>query len=495
LIELFRTSTFRLALFYFGLFAVSALAVLGLVYYHTVIYADQQTDETIDAEITGLAEHYQQRGLAGLIAVISDRSDPGRGTSMLYLLTDQRQHVLAGNLAGWPDATVGPDGWMRFTLDPAAVRSSRHIAQATSFLLPGGYQLLVGRDLAERIAFESRMIEALSWAAALTLALGLGGGLLMSRGVLARIETINRASDRVMAGELGRRIPVRGTGDEYDRLAQNLNLMLDRIERLMAGMRQVTDNIAHDLRSPLGRLRSRIEMALLADEGPAYYRAVLEQSTEELDHLLATFNALLDIAEAEAGTPRAAMSALNLVELVGDLVELYEPSADEKGLILDASLPSERLELRGNRHLLSRAMANLVENALKYTPAPGRIAIALGATGDLATLVIADSGPGIPAAEHDRVFDRFVRLETSRTTPGNGLGLSLARAVIQLHGGKVVLEDNGPGLRAVVSLPLLPASPAAGDAAPIRRRLLGASTPGKLEEAGQAPAAAPALRH
>ncbi len=197
MIELFRTSTFRLALIYLGIFAISVFAVLALVYFQTVVYADQQTDETIDAEITGLAEQYKQRGLSGLIAVIDERSDPSRGSSMLYLLTDQRQHALAGNLSGWPDATVGSDGWMHFTLDPKATDSHRHVAQATSFLLSGGYQLLVGRDLAERLAFESRMIEALSWAAALTLALGLGGGLLMSRGVLARIETINRASDRV----------------------------------------------------------------------------------------------------------------------------------------------------------------------------------------------------------------------------------------------------------------------------------------------------------
>jgi signal transduction histidine kinase len=455
LIKLFRTSTFRLALIYFGLFALSAFSVLGLIYYYTVVYADQQTDETIDAEITGLAEQYQQRGLSGLIAVIGERSDPGRGSSMLYLLTDQRQHVLAGNLTDWPDATVDPDGWMRFSLDQTAAGGRRHTARATSFLLRGGYQLLVGRDLAERLAFEHRIIEALAWAAWLILALGLASGLLMSRGVLARLETINRASDRVMAGDLGRRIPVRGSGDEFDLLAQNLNQMLDRIERLMDGMRQVTDNIAHDLRSPLGRLRSRIEMALIEDGGVDHYREVLQRSTEDVDHLLATFNALLDIAEAEAGSPRAEMAELNLIELVGDLVELYEPSADEQGLTLSAALPDAAIELRGNRHLLSRAIANLVENAIKYTPAPGLIDVAITTQGESALLVIADSGPGVPAAARDRVFDRFFRLESSRTTAGNGLGLSLARAVIRLHGGSVGLEDNAPGLRVVVTLPLL----------------------------------------
>jgi signal transduction histidine kinase len=492
LIELFRTSTFRLALIYFGLFAASVTTVLGLIYYQTVIYTDQQTDETIDAEIRGLGEQYQQRGLSGLITVINERiDDPSRGpSSMLYLLTDQNGRTLAGNISGWPDATVGPDGWMRFALNPEASGAHRHQAQATSFRLrPGSYQLLVGRDLAERMAFQNGIIEALSRGLALTLALGLCGGLMMSRGVLARIETINRASDRVMAGEFGRRIPVRGTNDEFDRLAGNLNLMLDRIERLMDGMRQVTDNIAHDLRSPLGRLRSRIEVALIAEgEGAEYYREVLRQTTEEADHLLATFNALLDIAEAEAGSPRAEMSDVNLVELVGDLVELYQPSAEEKGLALVSDLPSFRLDMRGNRHLLSRALANLVENAIKYTPAPGRIGIALTPVDGGARLVVADSGPGIPTDSRDRVFDRFYRLEASRTTPGNGLGLSLARAVIRLHGGAVVLADNAPGLKAIVTLPLLSA-PGTLEAPAPRRRLLGTVTP--KPEDGTAPDRSP----
>jgi len=453
LIELFRTSTFRLALSYFGLFAISVLALLGLIYYDTVVYADQQLDETIDAEITGLAEQYRQRGLSGLITVIQERSDPGHGGSTLYLLTDRQQRPLAGNLSGWPDATVGPDGWMRFSLEPVGTNGRRHVAQATSFLLTGGYQLLVGRDLAERTNFQGRIVEALLWAGGLTMALGLLGGLVMSRGVLARIEAINRASDRVMEGEFSRRIPVRGTGDEFDRLAQNLNLMLDRIERLMEGMRQVTDNIAHDLRSPLSRLRSRIEAALLDREGTDY-RAVLEETIDEADHLMATFNALLDIAEAQAGTPRAAMSELDLGALLRDLADLYEPVAEEKGLSFAARITAMPLELRGNRHLLSRALANLIENAIKYTP-EGGITVAATTEGETVRIVVADSGPGVPEEARERVFDRFYRLEASRTTPGNGLGLSLARAVIRLHGGDIRLEDNAPGLRAVITLPLL----------------------------------------
>jgi signal transduction histidine kinase len=467
-IELLKSSTFRLALAYFGVFAASMVVVLGLIYWQTVVYADQQTDETIDAEITGLAEQYRQRGLTGLIEVIADRSDPARGGQMLYLLTDGQQHPLAGNLSRWPDAEVEPDGWMRFTLEPE--RSGNrppHVAQATSFLLAGGYQLLVGRDLAERSQFTHRIVTALGWSAALTIMLGLVSGLVLSRRVLARIESINRASDRVMAGEFGRRIPVKGSGDEFDRLAQNLNAMLDRIERLMAGIRQVSDNIAHDLRTPLGRLRARLETALRDESGdPAHHRDALVDAIADADQLLATFAALLQIAEAEAGTIRTDMGPLDLAALVADLVDFYEPLAEEKAIALRAQLPQERLDVRGNRHLLGRALSNLVENAIKYTPESGHATVTLGRDGDLARICVADNGPGVPPEERERVFDRFVRLEQSRTSEGKGLGLSLARAVIGLHGGVIRLEDNAPGLRVVVELPLLaPAEPASRNAA------------------------------
>ncbi|HLZ66741.1 MAG TPA: ATP-binding protein [Aliidongia sp.] len=437
------------------------LAMLALIYWQTVVYATHQTDETIDAEITGLAEQYRQRGLAGLVAVINERSNPERGSSMLYLLTDQRQHPLAGNLSRWPDLEVEKDGWMRFRLNADGQRDGPHIAQATSFVLAGGVQLLVGRDLAENVAFRNRIVAALASSGALMVVLGLIGGIVLSRRALARIETINRTSDRIMAGEFGRRVPLKGSGDEFDRLAQNLNAMLDQIERLMAGMRQVTDNIAHDLRSPLGRLRSRIEVALLEPPSTERYRDVLQQTIAEADHLLATFTALLDIAEAEAGSPRGRMAPLDLGAFARDLADLYEPVAEENGLRLTVETGPGPIEVRGDRHMLSRAVANLVENAVKYTPSGGAVAIRVDTDGAMARLAVADNGPGIPAAERERVFDRFYRLEASRTTEGNGLGLSLARAVVRLHGGTIALDDNKPGLKAVVTLPLAPMTEAA----------------------------------
>ena len=464
MIELLKTSTFRLALAYFGLFAASVVAGLALIYWQTVVYADQQTDETIDAEITGLAEQYRERGLTGLIEVIADRSDPERGSVMLYLLTDAQQRPLAGNLTKWPDVTVDPDGWMRFRLDASGPGAPRHVAQATSFLLAGGYQLLVGRDLSERTQFTHRIVIALGWSAALTVLLGLVSGLVLSRRVLARIETINRASDKVMAGEFGRRIPMRGTGDEFDRLATNLNAMLDRIERLMEGIRQVSDNIAHDLRTPLGRLRSRLEMALRdqpGQQGPPH--DALVEAIDDADQLLATFAALLQIAEAEAGTIRTDMSPVDLPSLLGGLVDFYEPVAEEKSIALRADLPRGPAEIRGNRHLLSRAFSNLIENALKYPPEGGHATVSLEIAGPRAKVIVADDGPGVPEEARDRVFDRFVRLEASRTSEGKGLGLSLVRAVARLHGGTVQLADNlgrpeAPGLKAIIELPLASAA-------------------------------------
>ena len=468
MLELLRTSTFRLAIFYFGLFALSSFAVLALIYWQTVVYADQQTGETIEAEITGLSEQYRDLGLGGLVQVIEERSNPERGSSMLYLLTDPNGRPIAGNLSNWPDAHIDPDGWMRFRLGAADGNTKdRHIAQATSFLLPGGFQLLVGRDLAERQQYHTRVIAALAWSAVLTLALGLIGGAIASRAALRRIETINRAAAGIIAGDISRRIPVGRSGDEFDRLAGNLNAMLDRIEHLMGGIREVTDNIAHDLRSPLGRLRNRIETALHAPPSADTYVDALQHSIEDADQLLATFTALLDIAEVEAGAPRAAMEALDLTALVVGLTELYEPAAEEAGLVLSQNIGLSPILIRGNRQLLSRALSNLIENAVKYTPNGGSVSVALAANGNAATVTIADSGPGIPSQARERVFERFFRLEASRTTPGNGLGLSLVKAAIHLHKGEIRLDSayddaTAQGLKITITLPLLSATSAAG---------------------------------
>jgi signal transduction histidine kinase len=450
--RLLRTNAFRLAALYLTLFATSVLALLAFIYWSTANFIEQQTEATLDAEIAGLAEQYDQRGLSGLVQVIAERSAGERGDAMLYLVTDPTGRPLAGNLSGWPQTESLRPGWISFQVEAHHGKDRRtDTARATTFTIPGGYRLLVGRDLRDAAAFRKRVTGTLAWAGVLTLGLGLVGGIVMSRNMLHRVEAVSNTAAEIIHGDLGKRVPLTGSGDEFDQLATNLNEMLDQIERLMSGMRQVTDNIAHDLRTPLSRLRSRLEVTLLEPPDAARYGEVLRETIGEADRLLGTFTALLGIAEAEAGSGRGNMETIDLAEIVRSVVELYEPVAEEKGLALGMSC-DRAAPVRGDRHLLAQAAANLLDNALKYTPS-GRIEIAVAGDRKTVRLEVSDSGPGIPEDRREAVFDRFVRLESSRSTPGNGLGLSLVRAVAQLHGGNVALADNHPGLRATITLP------------------------------------------
>jgi len=444
LIRLLETSTFRLALIYLALFGVSALALLGFLYFRTAVVMEQQTKDTINAEITGLKEQYQTLGLVGLKQAIERRSAVNPNRASVYMLTDPRGKRIAGNLEGWPTDERGPEGWLTFQIEvPDGEKVTYRGALGATFLVPGGFRLLVGREIENLLKTQSLIQKAIGWGIGLTLLLGLVGGFLMSRGMLGRIDTINRTTRRIMAGDLSQRISLKGSRDEFDVLAGNLNEMLDQIESLLDGMREVTDNIAHDLRTPLSRMRSRLEVALMADPDRAEARALLEQTLVDADTVIQSFNALLSITRAEAGGERAAFERVDLSELGRDLADLYGPLAEEKGLAFTSSCPPG-LALQGDRHLLAQALANLLDNAIKYTPAGGRITLA-GRAGPVIT--VADTGPGIPSAERDRVLERFVRLDKDRSTPGNGLGLSLVSAVAKLHGAKLVLEDNNPGLR------------------------------------------------
>ena len=449
-----KTNAVRLAALYFVLFATSVLALLVFIYLSTADFAQRQIEATLDVEARGLAEQYQERGLAGLVGIIQDRSAAHRATDRsLYLITDPMLHPLAGNLTQWPRATPLRAGWIEFPVEDSRNGvTEQHLAIASVFVLPGGYRLLVARDLRDVTAFRARIINTLAWSALLTLALGVVGSVFMTRHMLRRVEAVNRTSERIIHGDLSQRVPVSGSGDEFDQLAANLNAMLDQIERLMNGIRQVTDNIAHDLRTPLARLRARLEVTLLEKPDAARYADALRDTITEADRLLVTFNALLSIGEAEAGSRREAWSVVDLAEIARSVAELYEPVADENGQTLVAAI-DDALPVRGDRHLLSQALANLLDNALKYAP-EGKVELSAHARGDTARLEVGDSGPGIPEDRREAVFDRFVRLEGSRSTPGNGLGLSLVRAVAKLHAGACWLEDNGPGLRAVLTVPL-----------------------------------------
>jgi signal transduction histidine kinase len=293
----------------------------------------------------------------------------------------------------------------------------------------------------------------LPWTGALILLLGAAGGGLMSRNMLRRLDTINRTSGEIIKGDLTRRVPLTGSGDEFDELAVNLNRMLDRIERLLKGLREVTDSVAHDLRTPLNRLRNRLEESVARLNASGAQASEIERAIAETDQLIGTFNALLLIAETDAGAHRAAMTALDLPSVAADVAELYEPLAEERKISLTL-LPSAGVTIEGNRSLIAQALANLVDNAIKYTPEGGEVRIRIAAGEEGAELSVADSGPGIPAEDRARVVERFVRLEASRNSPGTGLGLSLVAAVAHFHNAELVLEDNRPqGLKAILRFP------------------------------------------
>ncbi len=447
LIRLLETSTFRLALIYLALFGVSALALLGFLYVATAGVLERQTQDTIQAEITGLAEQYRAEGLVRLKDVIEVRSAAHPQRASIYLLVDPLGRRIAGNLDRWPDVKPKADGWLTFTVEVRGegADAERRRARAESFDLAGGFRLLVGREVEDRLQIQSLIKQGIGWGLALTLLLGLAGGFAMSRGMLHRVDEINRTTRQIMAGELGQRIALSGSRDEFDQLAANVNAMLDQIERLLWGMRQVTDNIAHDLRTPLNRMRSRIEVALLGEPDRTSSRAVLEATLADAEAMIGTFNALLEIARAEAGSERAAFESVDLAALTQDLAELYGPLAEDKQVSFERICPSGA-RVRANRQLLAQALANLLDNAIKYTPPGGAVCLRIqdGASG--AAITVADTGPGIPEADRERVLERFVRLDATRSTPGNGLGLSLVNAVARLHGARLTLGGNHPGL-------------------------------------------------
>ncbi|MDE0176495.1 MAG: ATP-binding protein [Defluviicoccus sp.] len=455
-----RTTTFRLTLIYFGLFGVSAVVLVGFLYWSTAGFMARQTDEAIEAEIRGLAEQYSQFGTIGLVRALNRRTSQARASRGLYLLTDASLRPLAGNLSAWPREDPRPDGWITFELEYADRRGAVDLGRARIFELTGGLRLLVGRDIRERLEIDARFRESIGWGIALALVLSIAGGVLISRPMLRRIDAINLTSREIMAGALDRRIPVRGTSDEFDRLAANLNEMLDRIAQLVASVREVSDNIAHDLRSPLARLRSRLELTL-ADEGDAEaYRRAIGRTIEEADALLKTFNSLLRIARLEAGVETGQIETFDLDGLIGDVAELYAPLAEERGVALDTG-PGGAGRITGDRDLLFQALANLLDNAIKFSPEGGTVAIAARGRGDGVEIAVADGGPGIPDALKERVTERFFRVEASRNAPGAGLGLSLVAAVAERHGGGLEFGDNEPGLRVALTLPREPAPGAA----------------------------------
>jgi signal transduction histidine kinase len=461
--KLVRTTAFRLTLAYALIFAIIAASVLAYVAWNGRRLVEQGMRETVDAEVNGLIDQFRSGGIRRLIVSVEQRTR--RPGSSLYLVTTFAGESLAGNVARLPASVLTaagdtPDTPYERLDDPDDLT---HHAYVRVFVLPGGFRLVVGRDLEELNSLGSAVRRAFVLALVVLTACGLVGGFVVAQRVLARIDSMTASANAIMAGELAKRLPLSGSNDELDRLASSLNAMLDRIGELLTGLKEVSDNIAHDLKTPLTRLRNGAEEALRLAGSPQDYRQALERTIEESDNLIRVFNALLMIARAEGGRVVENMAQFDAAEIARSVVELYEPLAEEAGVALSVQAPGA-LKAHGNRELVGQALANLVDNALKYAKpceaeaqpsAPAfEVQVTARANGaGYAEVSVADHGPGIPAADRERVLERFVRLESSRSRPGFGLGLSLVNAVMRLHGGSLTLEDNHPGLRATLSFP------------------------------------------
>lgn len=444
---LFRTTAVRLSALYLLLFSLCAAF---LVFYVTAMsqrLLEQQTKDAVTAEVAQIEEVYSRAGVNGLLRTLERRArQPGAN---LYVIAGPTGEILAGNVASLQPGLLDKEGWtgeaFRYQRYTDESRKEAHVALAHVLVLDNGLRILVGRDLQEPEKFRVLVRQALVVALGI---MGIGALIIwfaIGRNALKRIDRMSDASTRIMAGDLSQRLPMSGSGDEFDRLSESLNAMLGRIEKLNEGLRQVSDNIAHDLKTPLTRLRNKAEAALAHKATNSGYRASLEEIIGESDQLIRTFNALLMISRVEAGAAAAEMSDVNLSQSVADCVELYEPVADEQALKLEADVPAD-IHISGNRELIGQALGNLIDNAIKYSDGGANplIKVSLARRDGAIVLSVADHGSGVPADRRDDVVERFVRLDESRSKPGTGLGLSLVEAVMEMHQGSLELSDTVP---------------------------------------------------
>jgi signal transduction histidine kinase len=447
-LRILRSATFRLALIYAGLFVVSAGALFGTVFVIATAAMQSDMQAVLRTEAFQLAEIHRRSGLLGLAEQITRRMNFRTRGPIYYLLQGPSGQVVVGNLPGMPPV----EGVIDFMRDTAADGPDTGRDRLTGFglRLSDGSFLLVAQDASRLIDMQHAIVEAFIWAGGLTLLLAIGGGVLLGGNFVRRIDTIGRTSRAIMEGDLSARIPVRGTNDEIDQLVIGLNAMLDRIQQLLDGLRQVTSDIAHDLRTPLGRLRQRLEDAREHASNTAEYAAATEAAIAEADALLEIFSALLRIAQIEAGAQRSAFTEVDLSALMRSIGDAYAPSAEDSQNKLEISI-EDGVALTGDRQLLAQMVSNLVENALAHTPAGSTVRLGLRKSSAGVEIEVSDNGPGIPEAERDKVFDRFYRLDRSRTTAGSGLGLALVKAIATLHGLSLKLEDRQPGLAVIAA--------------------------------------------
>jgi signal transduction histidine kinase len=412
-----------------------------ILWWNTAGTLDRQIEAAIRADSRALVERHRVAGVAGVIDGIMDRMAADLSNDAVYLLLDATGDLLAGNLDAWPTAAILDPPWLRAPLSRDGMVSEARLLRVD---LPGGLRLLIGRDVAEKLRLRALLTEGIAWAAASSATIAILGAWLLRRALERRLRPVYGTAEAIAAGDLTSRVPLSDEQDEFDRLGSTMNAMLDRIAQLMEGVRGVSDAIAHDLRTPIARARAKLEEAQLAANTEDQMRAAIDQGIADLDGIARIFQAVLRIAEVEAGARRAAFAALDLAPALRGLGELYEASAEAAGQQLELLVP-DALPLVGDRDLLVQAVANLLDNALKFTPAGGTVRLSAAIDGGEVVIMVADEGPGIAEADRARAGERFFRADAARTTPGSGLGLSLVRAVAGLHRGRLVLGESRPG--------------------------------------------------
>jgi len=447
--RLLRTSALRLALRYALFYAALIALALGLLYWSTNRFVDSQLAAGLRNTAEALERAYGELSPAEFRALVKAELLAGRSSKLHVLLADAEGVALAGDLVGWPQGLAADDRVHNVLIEdqliPGQAADQDAYWPALGRQLPGGERLLVTHSLDQAEALldftQGTMVAIL----AVSVALALGLGLLQGRTLLMRIDALIDTSRLIGTGRLNRRIPLSGQGDEFDELAEQLNAMLDRIGHLMAGMRQVTDNVAHDLRRPLSRVRNLLDVTSMDARDAPEYREAITRAITDLDEIIRTFNALIEIAQAEAGSFRGDWGPVDLSALASELGELYADLAEEQGGTLELVVQPHCC-VTGNRHLLAQAIGNLLDNALKFTPPGTPLRLEITGEAEGVRVVVSDRGPGIPVAERQRVLERFVRLDAARSTPGSGLGLSLVAAVARLHKATLTLDDAQPGL-------------------------------------------------
>jgi signal transduction histidine kinase len=451
MMRLLRSVSVRLALGYAAVFILSSVVLVGILWWRTANYLDREVDAVILADTQAVADRLHDFGLLGALETVRDRVDAEADEHAIYLMVDPAFRPLAGNIAAWPVQIADGTGWFEIGM----ARAGRfHATRILSVVLPGGYRLLVGRDVQDRVVIRQTILGGLAWAIGIAVLLAIAGAMVIRRGVLGQLEAINRTAAAIVRGDLSRRLPTRGSSDEFDQLSETINGMLAQIQILIEGVRNASNTVAHDLRTPLTELRGRLEELLRRRPPPDEAWPEVQAAVGDLDRAISVFNALLRLAEIDSGARLSGFRDVKLDVVAGDVADLYGPVAEAKGseLIFAASQP---VVVHGDPDLLAQAIGNLVDNAVKFSPIGGKVTLELASTGGEAVIRVADTGPGITDDEKGQVVQRFYRGDAGRGKAGVGLGLSMVAAIARLHAGRLDFADGNPGLIAVLTLPAL----------------------------------------